>query len=92
MDSVTRFFASGFFMNHLPQAKGKLDFFRKFADIFANEGAPPVTTTPAANLPPVETTPAANFATDIANVRVPVAICHRCQRHQQQIMGTISDC
>ncbi len=31
-------------------------FFRKFAEIFARQGAPPVSTTPVANLPPVSTT------------------------------------
>ncbi len=35
-------------------------------EIFASEGAPPLSTTPVANLPPVSTTPAANFATGIA--------------------------
>ncbi len=56
--------------------------------------------TPAANLPPVSTTPAANFATVTAGVfwywwrcqRYRQQICCRCQRHQWQIMGTISDC
>jgi hypothetical protein len=32
-------------------------------EIFASQGAPPVLTTPVANLPPVSTTPAANFDT-----------------------------
>jgi len=29
------------------------NFFRKFAEIFASQGAPPVSTTPAANFPSV---------------------------------------
>jgi hypothetical protein len=42
--------------------------FRKFAEIFASQGAPPVSTTEVANLPPVSTTPAANFSTSFASV------------------------
>jgi hypothetical protein len=38
-------------------------FFRKFAEIFASQGAPPVSMTPGANLPPV-----ANFSTIFASV------------------------
>jgi hypothetical protein len=51
-----------FFMNHLPpspwksQLHGSFEFFRKFAEIFTSQGAPPVSTTPAANLPPVSLT------------------------------------
>jgi hypothetical protein len=44
------------------------NFFRKFAEIYASQGAPPVSTTPAANLPPVSTTLVANFATNFASV------------------------
>ncbi len=36
-------------------------FFQKLMEIFASQGAPPVSTTPVANLPPVSTTPMANF-------------------------------
>jgi hypothetical protein len=46
----------------------RFQFFRKFAEIFVSQGAPPVSTTPAANLPPVSTTPAANFYTIFASV------------------------
>jgi hypothetical protein len=35
----------------------------KFAEIFASQGAPPVSMTLVAKLPPASTTPAANFAT-----------------------------
>jgi hypothetical protein len=35
--------------------------FRKFPEIFASQGTPPVSTTPVANLPPVSATPVANF-------------------------------
>jgi hypothetical protein len=44
------------------------EFFRKFVEIFASQGAPPVSTTPVANLPLVSTTPAANFATIFPSV------------------------
>jgi hypothetical protein len=39
----------------------RFDFFRKFAEIFASQGAPPVSTTQVANLPPVPTTLAAKL-------------------------------
>jgi hypothetical protein len=68
-----------FFMNQFPLSPrvshdDRCKFVRKFAEIFACQGAPPaekltpVSTTPAANLPPVSTTPAANFATSFASV------------------------
>jgi hypothetical protein len=65
-----------FFMNQFPPSPrvlhlDRFKFFRKFAEIFASQGAPPVTTTPAAKLPPVSTTPVANLppvsATPVAN-------------------------
>ncbi len=64
-----KIFATGFFMNHLPPSPlkitlGSFMFFRKFAEIFASQGAPPISMTPVENLPPVSTTPAAIFATD----------------------------
>jgi hypothetical protein len=37
-------------------------------EIFASQGAPPVSTTPEANLLLVSTTPMANFATSFASV------------------------
>ncbi len=40
---------------------GRLEFFRKFTEIFAAQGWPPVSTTPVANLPPVSTTLAAKL-------------------------------
>jgi hypothetical protein len=43
-------------------------FFRKFAEIFASQGAPPVSTTPVANLPPLSATLVANFSTIFASV------------------------
>jgi hypothetical protein len=60
------FFASGFFHESVsPQPQniplGPFQFFRKFAEIFASKGAPPVSTTPVANLPPVSTSPAAKL-------------------------------
>jgi hypothetical protein len=42
----------------------RFEFFRKFAEIFASQGAPPVSTTPVADLPPVS----ANFSTIFASV------------------------
>ncbi len=65
-------FASGFFMNQFsprPRVSHKdcFKFFRKFAEIFASQGAPPVSTTSVANLPLVSTTQAANFATSFAS-------------------------
>jgi hypothetical protein len=57
-----------FFMNQFPPSPrvfhlDRFEFFRKFAEIFASQGAPPVSTTPVANLPPVSATPVANFST-----------------------------
>jgi hypothetical protein len=46
----------------------RFKFFRKFLEMFASQGLPPVSTTLAANLPPVSTTPAANFATSFPSV------------------------
>jgi hypothetical protein len=40
----------------------RFNFFRKFAEIFASQGLPPVSTTP------VSTAPAANFATSFPSV------------------------
>ncbi len=66
-----------FFMNQFPPSPRvfhlyQFEFFRKFAEIFASQGAPPVSTTPVANLPPVSTTPAAKLppvsTTPVANL------------------------
>ncbi len=76
-----------FFMNQFPPSPrvfhlDRFEFFRKFAEIFASQGAPLVSTTPAANLPlvsttratpvanlpPVSATPVANFSTIFASV------------------------
>ncbi len=48
------FFLQVFFMNHPPPSpwkkhEGHFEFFRKFSEIFASQGAPPVSTTPVAN-------------------------------------------
>jgi hypothetical protein len=53
----------------------RFEFFRKFAEKFASQGAPPVLTTKlppvsttlVANLPPVSATPEANFSTIFAS-------------------------
>jgi hypothetical protein len=60
-------------MNQFPPAteypiRNVWNFFRTFAEIFASQSAPPVSTIPAAKCPPVSTTPAANFATSFAIV------------------------
>jgi hypothetical protein len=66
-----------FFMNQFPPSPrvfhlDHFDFFRKFAEIFASQGAPPVSATPVANLPPVSTTPVAKLPpvsmTPVANL------------------------
>jgi hypothetical protein len=81
-----------FFMNQFPPSPRvfhleRFVFFQKFAEIFASQGAPPVSTTPVANLPPVSTTPAA--------ILPPVStprwqICHRYQQHRWQIFPPFS--
>jgi hypothetical protein len=53
-NSVTRFFASGFFHESsspkpLNIALGSSNFFLRFAEIFPSQGAPPLSTSPAAN-------------------------------------------
>ena len=68
MNSVTRFFDSGFFHESVsPQPQsiplGSFKFFRKFAEIFASQGAPP----------------AANCQRYQQHRR---QICHRYQQHQ----------
>jgi hypothetical protein len=55
-----------FFMNQFPPSPrvfhlDRFKFFRKFAEIFESQGAPPVSTTPVENLPPVSMTPAAKL-------------------------------
>jgi hypothetical protein len=62
-----------FFINQFPPSPREFhlncfEFFQKFAEIFASQGAPPVSTTPVANLPPVSATPVANFSSIFASV------------------------
>jgi hypothetical protein len=45
----------------LVTALGSFQIFQKVAEIIASQGAPPVSTTQAANLPPVSMTPMANL-------------------------------
>ena len=71
-----------FFVNQFPPSSrvfhsDRFEFFRKFAEIFASQGAPPVSTTQVANLPPLLTTPAAKF--------------RWYQRHRWQIATGIND-
>ncbi len=74
MYSVTRFFVSDIFHEIVfPQAPENntrvlSNFFQKFAEIFASQGAPQVSTTLVATLPPVSVSLAANFATSSAGV------------------------
>ncbi len=54
-----------FFMNQFPPSPGvsrsdRFEFFQKFAEIFPSQGAPPVSTTPVANLSLVSLTPVEN--------------------------------
>ncbi len=51
---------------------GCFEFFRKFAEIFANEYLSPVSTTPAINCSAVSMTPAKNLS--------PVSLIHPCHR------------
>ncbi len=81
-------------MDHLPpspwtQYKGHFGFFRKFVEIFASEGAPPVSTTPCGKFATGVNDTGCKFATSTAGV---VDTGGRYQWHQWQKMGTISDC
>ena len=65
----------------------RFEFFRKFAEIFASQGAPPVSTTPVAN-----------FSTIFASVvdtggkfATRRQICRRYQRHHWQFATGIND-
>ncbi len=76
-----RFVASGFFHESVspqPQSNplGLFQIFSKFAKIFTSQGAPPVSTRPAAKLPPLSTT----LATVSPVLLIPSANCHWCQR------------
>ena len=80
-----------FLMNQFPPSPrvlhwDRFEFFRKFAEIFAIQGAPPVSTTPVANLPPVSMTPVANCRRYQRHRR---QICHRYQRHRRQILPPV---
>jgi hypothetical protein len=82
MDSVRRFFASGFFHESsspkpLQITLGHLKFLQNFSKIFASQGTPPVSMTLVANFLLVSTTPVENL------LRVLVLSCHRYQRHRQ---------
>jgi hypothetical protein len=67
-----------FFRNQFPPSprvfhSDRFEFFRIFAEIFASQGAPPVSTTLVANLPPVSATPVANFPPFSPVLLIPVA-------------------
>ncbi len=74
----------------------RFKFLQKFAEIFASQGAPAVSTTPVAKLPPVSTTLAANWPPVslvllilVANLppvsMIPEATCHWFQGRRWQI-------
>jgi hypothetical protein len=65
---------------------GSFRIFRKFAEIFASQGAPPVSTTSVANLLSVSITPVANCCRSQRHRR---QICHRYQRHWRQILPPV---
>jgi hypothetical protein len=57
------------------------NFLRKFTEIFASQGAPPLSTTPVANLPPVPLvllTPVANWPPVSAILAVAISINDTC--------------
>jgi hypothetical protein len=81
-----------FFMNQFPpnprvSHKDRFKFLRKFAEIFASQGLPPVSKTPVANLPPMSTTPATICR---RYQRHRWQICHWYQRHRRQILPPVS--
>jgi hypothetical protein len=50
--------------------------------VYQSQGAPPLSTTPVANLAPVSMKPAANFATGLAGVvDTGGKFCHLCQQY-----------
>ncbi len=86
--SLTRDFRlQVFFMNQCPPGPqviqwGCFEFFRKFAEIFANEYLSPVSTTPAINCSAVSTTPAI-YPCHGEITKKPKIFC-RCQRHRRK--------
>jgi hypothetical protein len=66
-----------------------LNFFRKFADIFANEYLSPVSLTPAINCSAVSTTPAKNPCH--WEITKKPKIFRRCQRHRQKLFTGVND-
>ena len=68
-------------------------------EIFASQGAPPVSTTPVAHLLPVSTALAANFATNFASVvdtgskfATGVETISHCKKSRQTFRGPFKDC
>ncbi len=96
---MSQFFASGFFMNHLPQASGNnIRVISNYAAILESQSAPLLWTTPVAKFATVVNYTSRKFFNYTCNKfatgfqRQQGLICHRWQWHQWQIMGTISDC
>jgi hypothetical protein len=58
-------------------------------EIFASQGAPPVSTTPVTNLPPVPLVLLTQVATGVKDTRG--KICRRCQRRLWQIATGINN-
>ncbi len=88
--SVTRSFASGFFHESVsPQPQsillGPFQIFSKIHGGVESQGAPPVSTTPAANF-------ATSFASVVDTGGKFATGVRRCQQHRWQKMGTISGC
>jgi hypothetical protein len=78
-------------MNHLtPSHRNYIrvisNFFLKFAEIFASEGAPPVSTTPAANLPPMSTTPVVHL-----ELRISPRICEKIRNGPNGILRGLGE-
>ncbi len=91
------FFPLDFLWINFPPAPEYLDhfkFFRKFAEIFATQGAPPVSMTPVANLPPVSNLlpvdTGGKIAAGINNTggKFATSVNDTCGK----IMGTVSGC
>ena len=78
-----------FFMNQFPPSPrvfhlDRFKVFLKFAEIFASQGAPPVSTTPVDRCQRHRRQNCRRYK------RHQRQICHRCQRHRRQILPPVS--
>jgi hypothetical protein len=86
-----------FFINQFPPSPrvfplDRFKFFRKFAEIFASQGAPPVSATPVANFSTIFASvvdAGGKFATGVNDTGG--KFCHWCQRRRWQIANGIND-